>query len=437
MKTLVNPIESEIQKALCDATHISIAVPFLSFSTVRNLITSNVCNILDKRIIVKLDELHSISYDLAAIKHLLEQGFKVRFDNTIHLKLYILGDRIFISSGNLTDGGLKNNFELTVETTEAESHVHSVFEDLWLRNVSNEVTLDYIKQNWEKHLFLKKKYPRSKSITPIIKEVILSSDEETLIDAVLFEEKNRDWHHHMIGLVNKRRSKFFKQLIDTGFKQEYFYAIEGNSNRKNCLFYQFVYGNEEKLAGTGLRETQFKDVFTSPQFEHIIFYIYPKFKKVNYSWDLTDKTEFLNFCKGLFEFNVKSFKEAMPIRLANYFYPEHFLPIFKISHLKEMCAILGYECTSKDRAIQLFEYTQFLNDRLKNVPFNNFIKSNILYKLLYTMKVKREIERNNQEPIEGFIVKQRKQWIRNTMFEGLELIRSLQKINNISIHNPL
>lgn len=431
MKTLINPIQSEIQNAIGNADHISIAVPFLSFGTVRGLINSSINNVLDKRVIIKLDESHSISYDLAAVKHLLEHGFKVRFDNTIHLKLYILGERIFISSGNLTDGGLKNNFELTVETTEVESGVHSIFEDLWSRNISNEITIDYIKQNWEKHLFLKKKYPRSKSVTPVVKEVILSPDEETLIDAILFEEKNRGWHHHMVGLVNKRRSKFFKTLTENGFKEDYFYAAEGNPNRRNSLFYQFVYGNEEKLAGTGLREAQFKDVFTSTEFERIVFYIYPKFKKADYSWDLTDKTECLNFCKGLFEFNVKSFKEAMPIRLANYFYPDSFLPIFKLSHLKEICAILGYECNSNDRAIQLFEYTQFLNDRLKDVPFNNFIKSNILYKLLYTMKVKREIERNDLESIESYILNQRKQWVRSNMFEGLELIRSLQETKKV------
>lgn len=426
MKTLKNPIESNIQNAIDSTQSIAIAVPFLSSTTVKRLFDkTKIQGIQSKRVLIKLDDSHSISYDLAAVKHLLQCGFNVRFDNTIHLKLYILGKRIFISSGNLTDGGLKNNFELTVETTEEESDVQHIFENLWSRNSSNEVKLDYIERNWEKYLFLKKKYPIVKSIAPKVNEMILSTDEEALIDAVLFEEKNRDWHHKMVSLVYKRRSNFLKKLKVNGFKEDCFYAPEGSSNRKTSLFYQFVYGIEEKLAGTGLREAQFKDVFTNKEFEKILFYIYPKYKQDNYSWDLTDKTEYLNFCRGLFEFNVKSFREAMPIRLANYFYPDHFLPIFKLSHLKEICSILGYECTSENRAIRLFEYNQFLNNRLKDVPFNNFIKSNILYKLLYTMKVKRAIDKNGVELIEEFIKRQKKQWIRNTMKDGLKLIKEM------------
>lgn len=424
MKTLISPIESKIQNAIEKSNSIAIAVPFLSATTVKRLFSKTKIQELSlKRIVIKLDESHSISYDLAAVKHLLECGFKIRFDNSIHLKLYILGERVFISSGNLTDGGLKNNFELTVETTEEESDVQCVFDDLWSRNKANEVTIDYVNENWDKYLFLKKKYPREKVESPIVPNVILSPDEETIINKVLFSQNEWNWHFKMISLVLKKRNKLLQNLSETGFKKEYFYTPEGHKDRNKSLFYEFVYGNEEKLAGTGLREAQFNDVFTDSRFEMILYYLYPQFKNTKSYWNLEDDSELLRFCQGLFEFDVRSFKEALPIRLANYFYPEHFLPIFNLSHLREICSILGFKSSATDRATRLCEYNLFLKKRLKDLPYNNFIKSTILYRLLYTLKVKREIDKNGVHNIDKFISKQKKEWVRNNMIEGFKLIK--------------
>lgn len=426
MISLTNPIDPTFKDATDKSNSIDIAVPFLSVSTVKRLFDKRkIQNLSSKRIVIKLDDSHSISYDLAAVKHFLECGFSVRFDNTIHLKLYILGERVFISSGNLTDGGLKNNFELTVETTEEESKVQSIFEDLWSRNSSNEVTLSFIEQNWEKYLFLKKKFPREKIASPVIKEIILSPDEEALIEAVLVRQTEWIRHFKLIGLVQKKRNTLIKKITDTGFKREYFYAPVGDKYRNKSLFYEFVYGTEKKLAGTGLRESQFKDVFTDSKFEMILYYLYPQYKNPNNFWNLEDNSELLRFCQGLFEFDVKSFKETLPIRLANYFYPEHFLPIFNLGHLGEICANLGFKSSSNDRATRLCEYNLFLKNRLKDLPYNNFIKSTILYRLLYTLKVKNEIDRNGSENIGHFISKQRQEWVRNNMIDGLNLIKEM------------
>lgn len=426
MQTLTNPIENTIQSAINSSNQISIAVPFLSYPIVKRLFKSEQMEkIQSKRIIIKLDDSHSISYDLAAIKHLLELGFNVRFENTIHLKLYILGEQIFISSGNLTDGGLINNFELTVQTTQQESHAESIFEKIWEVSQFNKVTLEYVSENWDKYLFLKRKFPSEKTVKTTFHALDLSATDENLIDFILHYQKHWQSELHLIELVNKRRHKLFDKLKEKGFDQEYFYAPVGNKNREKSLFYQFVYGNEGKLAGTGLREDQFKDVFTSSKFKELLFHLYPQYKSNN-SWNFSSEEDTLNFCKGLFAVKIRSFKETMPVRLANFFYPETFLPVFNLNHLSEMCFVLGFESSSNEPAIKLFEYNRFLNDRLKNIPYSNYIKSTILYRLLYTMMVKREIDKNGIEGISNFIMNQKRGWIRKNMENGLKLIHEMK-----------
>jgi len=428
MKILVNPIDASIEEAIDESSFINIAVPFLSAHTVKRLFDKGkLKSTYPKQILIKLDDRHSITYDLDAVKHLLSCGFEIRFDNSIHLKLYILGSQVFISSGNLTEGGFKNNFELTVRTTDKESAVSPIFEMLWSKNEANKVTIKYVQENWGKYLLLKKKFPKDKMSSPVINVPSLLPSEEKLIETVLNDQRDWGWHYKMTGFVQKKRNNFANKLKTKGFKQEYFYAPEGDKNRKTCLFYEFVYGNEEKLAGTGLREAQFKDVFTDPNFDRILFYLFPQHKSPDILWNFEDKSEYLLFCKGLFEFDVRSFKEALPVRLANYFYPDHFLPIFNLTHLEQICNILGFECSAKDRATRLCEFNLFLKERLIDLPFNSFVKSTILYRLLYVLKVKKEIELHGSLNIEKYIASQRKEWVRNNMIEGLRLIKEIER----------
>lgn len=427
MKTLVNPIEQEISTAIVDAKSISIAVPFLASGIVNKLFkVEELAKIPDKRIIIKLDDSHLISYDLAAIKQLLNCGFKVCFDNTIHLKLYILGERVFISSGNLTEGGMNNNFELTVECSKEESGVTSIFDRLWDNNQLNEITPTYIEDNWHKYLFLKRKHPIVKPAQIKTSTVQLTPSTKKIIDAVFYEKIDRTGHLNRIAMVYKKRSAFIDKITINGFDQSFFYISQDNkATRKESLFYEFVYGDEEKLAGTGLRESQFKDVFTNENFEKVLFYIYPQFKDVEHKWNFLDNSEYQNFCEGLFEFRIPNFKEALPIRLANFFYPNYFLPIFKLDHLRDICQILGFTTDSTSRGQRLAEYNIFLNEKTKDIPYNNFVKSTMLYKLLHTIAVKNEIDRNDSIEIHQFIQKHRKEWVRNTMTSGLHLIENL------------
>lgn len=426
MNAIINPIEPKIKSAIKESSSIFIAVPFLSANTVKKLFSKDELKKVQLRqILIKLDESHSISYDLDAVKHLLDCGFEVRFDNSIHLKLYILGEVVFISSGNLTDGGLKNNFELTVQTNEEESKVQSIFDELWKKNKSNQITLKYVEDNWPKYLYLKKKYPREKVNTPVVNIPKLTASDEKIIEAVLHNQTNWERHYKLSAKLLKKRHKLLDRLRLNGYKQALFYASKGHKNRKKNLFYDFVYGDEEKLAGTGLREAQFKDVFTDPKFEQVLFYIYPQYKNSDTHWSLEDKGELMQFCEGLFEFKLRSFREAMPIRLASYFYPEHFLPIFNLGHLGEICSILGFKASSNDRATKLCEYNLFLKERLKDLPYNNFVKSTILYRLLYTLKVKNEMDKNGTETIEKFIKSHNKVWVRNNLQFGLDLIKKI------------
>lgn len=318
---------------------------------------------------------------------------------------------------------------MTIETNELEANVSKVFDDIWERSFEREITMEYILDNWSKYKFLKSKFPSGKRLPTEKNEQILSLNRETLIDAVLYEQKDHSGLIKMISKSNRSRSSFLEKIDENGFKIEYFYAPEGSVNRKKSLFYNFVYGIEEKLSGTGLREAQFEEIFTNKQFVEIFEFIYPKSKNKNYRWDLTNDIEFLNFCNGLFEYKIRSYSETMPIRLANYFYPEFFLPIFNLSHLGNMCRIFGFESKSKEKGERLFDYNKFLNNRLRNVPYPNIIKSHILYKLLYTMNVMDEIDKNGIVNINDFIDEHNRRWIRNTMYEGLIFIKSINLDN--------
>ena len=164
-----------------------------------------------------------------------------------------------------------------------------------------------------------------------------------------------------------------KEKLKQGFNIEIFYASEGHPMRKENLFYDFAYGYESKLAGTGLREAQFKTVFEHRDFEKVISYIYPEMLGMK-PWNLQDKSILLEFCNGIFHFDISQYVESMPLRLVSYFYPDIFLPIFKLDDLKNICATLGLNTDAKTNGEKLFAYNSFLADKLKSLPFDNYIK---------------------------------------------------------------
>jgi hypothetical protein len=152
-----------------------------------------------------------------------------------------------------------------------------------------------------------------------------------------------------------------------------------------------VYGIESKLAGTGLREAQFSEAFSHSDFRQVLSYLYPELIQVP-SWSLDDETSWRGFCNGLFDFDIPQYKEALPIRLASYFYPDKFLPIFKLADLEKVCNALGIDTDAESRGERLFAYSSFLEKKLKDIPVHNYIKSEMSYHLLHAIELYEQLK---------------------------------------------
>lgn len=421
-----NPLTSWIRDSvIASKDRLLFAVPFLSSFAKRIVDEQTTKEIADKRIITRFDETSLTTFDLPTIKKLLDLGFSIQFDNSIHLKLYITDNEAYVTSSNLTQGGFEKNVELTVKTDSSNiQNCIDIFNDIWSNCTENILTYDLINSNWAKYEVLR---IREKYINKVTKGITIKSNNieglnlEMIVDEVLNQNVDYSQTNNLVYEANKLRDKT-KRKLQQSYNPDLFYVPEWHEQRRENLFFDFVYGYECKLAGTGLRELQFKTAFEHPDFEKVINYIYPDMLGMK-SWNLNDKEELQKFCNGIFSFNIPQYTESLPIRLASYFYPEFFLPIFKMEHLKRVCEYLGLETKVESKGDMLFVYNSFLADKLKAIPYNNYIKSDITYLLLFTIElydrsVKGELYHN-------ILNDYKKKWIKDYIVRGKGLLDRL------------
>ena len=419
------------EKVLAAENKINIAVPFVSGFVSKIFDSSN--NKLEKRILISLDDKNISSYNLKAIKYLIENGFEVRHDNTIHLKLYIIDEFICVSSANLTTNGFEKNVELSVFMEKHNQNIENIFNKLWKKNVKNTITLDYIEENWEKYKILRsknRKKDKQQSIKEkerkpkIIDELDISLLEEAIFykENIFYSERNKN----IIEANNLRKKRIYE--IKNQFSNDIFYVPEGHKRRKNCIFYDFQYGVEYRLAGTGLKEYQFRDVFKHKNFKNILTYIYPELF-TNMKWDLKNPVEYEDLSRGIFDFQVKEYKETLPIRLVSFFYPEEFLQIFNLNHLENMCELMGLKTIDGNSGEKFYRYSSFLKEEMEAIPQSNYIKSQMLYALLFTVKLYKSLKEGNSK--KEFIRREskNKRWIKNLIDSGYERLLKLGVLN--------
>jgi hypothetical protein len=92
-------------------------------------------------------------------------------------------------------------------------------------------------------------------------------------------------HEAVKQTVKLRESK--KRKLENGLVLKLFYAAKGDAARNQTLFYDFVYGYEKKLSGTGLREAQFKQAFLHPSFKEAIEFMYAQIINMP-AWNLNE-----------------------------------------------------------------------------------------------------------------------------------------------------
>jgi hypothetical protein len=384
---LTNPI-SEVVKKSYDRSieNISIAVPFIS-SFSKTIVSGN--SNPTKRLITRFDETNIHSFDLPSLKYLIENDFDIRFNNNIHLKLYILDKDCYVTSSNFTKGGFVDNTELTVRVDSTNlSKCQIVFNDLWDEAVESKVTLELIEENMPKYLLLKKQEKFKGVVKAKITDRKIAFGDfsiETIIEEVFYNETIDENTLRKVGEANKDR-EIVKRKLKEKFETSIFYAPENDKLREFSLFYNFVYGKEGSLAGTGLREGQFKSVFVRPDFKQVICFMFPEMIGME-PWNLENPNTFQSFCNGIFDFDIPNYSEALPIRLASYFYPEYFFPIFKLEHFQKICNGLGLETDATTKGEQLFVYNSFFKEKTRSIPYSNYFKSSLAYKFLYTIEL--------------------------------------------------
>lgn len=383
-----NPISNTVIDCIRDSKEkLYIAVPFISSFAKKILTEEFLGDIEVKKLVTRFDESNINTFNIPTLQYLLDEGFEILFNNRIHLKLYIADHDAIVSSSNLTAGGFENNIELSVKADSSNVvKCVSLFEDLWESSSKNKITKTLLNESLSKYEVLKKKKKFEKNATIEVSGVKIKSslDVEKLIGEILNGKVDYDKRIKLSYKANKNRNNVKKRLLRDPFDKFLFYVADHSESRKKCLFYDFLYGVESKLSGTGLREAQFRGVFENSKFKDIIAFVYPESIGLE-PWDFEDDKSFRVFCNGLFDFDVPQYSEAIPIRLASYFYPEVFLPIFKLKDLQGVCEMLGLDTNAKSRGERLFVYNCFLRGVMRDIPYNNYVKANIAYKLLYSI----------------------------------------------------
>lgn len=425
-----NPISSSIIESIVRTKgKIAIAVPFIS-SFARSILDSDmILKIKDKRLITRFDETSISSFDLPTLKYLLSSGFRIRYDNSIHLKLYLFDDEAYVTSSNLTKAGFEDNVELTVKVDSknvAECQV--IFNELWSLSSQNNVSTRLIEMNWDKYEILKRRdnlRQKSKIINiEYVPKKIGSLDVQLLFAEIL--EQNTDFSNRLIisTKANMRREQV-KERLRKGFDSKIFYVEKGNKARKENLFYDFVYGYESQLAGTGLWERHCKAAFEHKDFKELISFMFPEMNG-SAKWNFEDKSTFVEFCNGIYDFKIPSFTNVLPIRLASYFYPEHFISIFVLDDLEEICNALGLVTDAITQGERLFAYNTFIKDRMKVSPYPNHVKSHLAYQFLYAREL--YIRLKNKEDFEMIKASYEVGWERGLVDDGWKFLKNLEVI---------
>lgn len=426
---LKNPITNDIKEAVSKSRHkLNFAVPFLNSFALSILNADSARHIKDKRLITRFDPSCLISFDVPVLEKLKKLGFKIRYDNEIHLKLYITDSETFVTSSNLTKGGFENNIELTVKVdTASQQHCSRIFEEIW-QNTQNEITDKLLEDNRENYHLLKKREQLAegnKSSDIKIRIIEGGIDLQKIISEVFKMGEDYSYLRDFAFKANQRR-ELIKSKLHLGFDKKLFYVPEGHSMRYDNLFYDFTYGMEAKIAGTGLRELQFSTAFEHPEFQKAIQYIYPQMSGLK-PWNLEDEQELFQFCIGLFEFKIPQYTEVLPIRMASYFYPEYFVPIFKLSDLDKICEALKLETDAKTRGERLFVYSSHIRKEMKHLPYDSNVKFNLAYIILYTFKLWHALQQG--ESLDGILSGTKKLWEKNYLKKGLQVLQQLGMVN--------
>lgn len=117
IELLVNPIDERFFQLLKQAKDsIIFSSPFIKSSIAKEIVNNKPSNLqLSIVTAYKLGNFHRGASDLQALKIMIENDAKLKNLTSLHAKTYIFdNDTAIVTSGNLTLGGLRNNYECGV-----------------------------------------------------------------------------------------------------------------------------------------------------------------------------------------------------------------------------------------------------------------------------------------------------------------------------------
>jgi hypothetical protein len=88
------------------------------------------------------------------------------------------------------------------------------------------------------------------------------------------------------------------------------------------------------------------------------------------------------------------------------------------------CNALGIDTNAKTNGDKLYAYNTFLTDKMKPLPFDNYIKMEISYNILYTVELFNRL--NNQENYDAILADYKEVWKKNIIQDSLKLLMKLQ-----------
>lgn len=123
MKILKTPWKNELMELVSHSKKsIKITSPFVKENVCNELLSvKNKNTKLELITSFKLMNIHSGSLDLSGLENIIKNNGTVKNFSKLHSKIYLFDDKkVIISSGNLTNGGLLNNYEYGVYSENIE-----------------------------------------------------------------------------------------------------------------------------------------------------------------------------------------------------------------------------------------------------------------------------------------------------------------------------
>jgi len=212
MEILKTPWKDDLMKLVSQSKKsIKITSPYVKENICNELLSNkNVDAQLELITTFKLMNIHTGSLDLNGIENIINKNGVVKNYPKLHSKIYLFDDeKVIITSSNLTNGGLMNNYEYGIYTTNAEI-VSKVTNDFML--LSSHENIGKVKSNdisAVREILSKIKPPRSNGFpeykieTPEERNDIIEIEEEILTSSL------KGWKLEVFKCIQLIPNQFF------------------------------------------------------------------------------------------------------------------------------------------------------------------------------------------------------------------------------------